>query len=446
MNSRFMRGAISSALLSTLFLVVYGACNQLTALRTDVGTIAFAWERFIPFVPLMIVPYMSIDLFFVAAPFLCSSDAERRLLQSRITLAVLVAGACFLLFPLKFAFERPVATGLLGTLFDWFRSMDPPFNLAPSLHIALRTVLAAFYHRHTRGVLRTAMHVWFSLIGFSTLLVWQHHLMDVVTGFILGSWCVFAFPEAPAAREVLPNRRVALYYAIGSMLAIFLAWLLRPWGVLLLWPAFALGLAAAAYVSCGPSIFQKTAGCLPLSTRIILGPILLGQRLSLRYYARQGQPWDKVLPNVWIGRVLNDAEALQAQALGVTAVLDLTGEFSEAHPFLALRYRNIAVMDLTAPTPAQLDEISSFIATESARGIVYVHCKIGYSRSAAAVGAFLLSNGRVDSAAAAIQQLRVARPAIVVRAEAVSALNAYARRLSVSRPAVGLASGLSSVT
>ena len=246
MNSRFMRGAISSAMLSTLFLVVYGACNQLTALRTDVGTIAFAWERFIPFVPLMIVPYMSIDLFFVLAPFLCSSDAERRLLQRRITLAVLVAAACFLLFPLKFAFERPSATGVLGTLFDWFRAMDPPFNLAPSLHIALRTVLAAFYHRHTRGVLRAAMHVWFSLIGFSTLLVWQHHLMDVVTGFILGSWCVFAFPEAPAPRDVTPNRRVALYYAMGSMLAIFLAWLLRPWGVLLLWPAFALGLAAAA--------------------------------------------------------------------------------------------------------------------------------------------------------------------------------------------------------
>ena len=43
-------------------------------MRHDVGTFAFAWERFIPFVPVMVVPYMSIDLFFVAAPFLCGTS------------------------------------------------------------------------------------------------------------------------------------------------------------------------------------------------------------------------------------------------------------------------------------------------------------------------------------------------------------------------------------
>ena len=139
-----------------LFVVVYGACNQLTALRADVGTIAFGWERHLPFVPLMIVPYMSIDLFFVAAPFFCATDEERRLLARRITLAVLVAGACFLLFPLKFAFERPSTTGVLGAVFDWFRTMDLPYNLAPSLHIALRTLLAVFYAKHTRGIVRVA--------------------------------------------------------------------------------------------------------------------------------------------------------------------------------------------------------------------------------------------------------------------------------------------------
>ena len=50
--------------LSVLFLIVYGWCNWITAQRHDVGTLYFEWERFIPFVPLMIVPYMSIDLFF----------------------------------------------------------------------------------------------------------------------------------------------------------------------------------------------------------------------------------------------------------------------------------------------------------------------------------------------------------------------------------------------
>jgi hypothetical protein len=74
--------------LSVLFLIVYGWCNWITAQRHDVGTLYFEWERFIPFVPLMIVPYMSIDLFFVAAPFLCRTDRELHAFSNRIVAAI----------------------------------------------------------------------------------------------------------------------------------------------------------------------------------------------------------------------------------------------------------------------------------------------------------------------------------------------------------------------
>ena len=98
--------ALTSLLLSVLFLLVYGTTNWITAQRTDVGTCCFEWERAIPFVPLMIVPYMSIDLFFVIAPFLCGDKRELRILAARISFAIVVAGLCFLLIPLRFAFDR----------------------------------------------------------------------------------------------------------------------------------------------------------------------------------------------------------------------------------------------------------------------------------------------------------------------------------------------------
>src|SRR5205085_91012 len=127
--------------LSALFLIVYGWCNWFTAQRANVPTLFFEWERAIPFVPLMIAPYMSIDLFFVAAPFLCRTNRELATFSKRIAAAILIGGVCFLLFPLRFAFERPHAGGWLGVVFDWFRGMDQPYNLLPSLHIALRTIL-----------------------------------------------------------------------------------------------------------------------------------------------------------------------------------------------------------------------------------------------------------------------------------------------------------------
>src|SRR5688572_7389271 len=100
-----LKALAASAGLSALFLVVYGWCNWFTSQRSDVGTLFFEWERLIPFVPLMIAPYMSIDLFFIAAPFLCRSDRELATFSRRIAAAILVAGICFLLFPLRFAFD-----------------------------------------------------------------------------------------------------------------------------------------------------------------------------------------------------------------------------------------------------------------------------------------------------------------------------------------------------
>ena len=55
-------------------------------------------------------------------------------------------------------------------------------------------------------------------------------------------------------------------------------------------------------------------------------------------------------------------------------------------------------------------------------GIVYVHCKIGYSRSAAVIGAYLLTSGMVKTADEAIKLIRSKRPSIVIREEILDVL------------------------
>ncbi len=414
----FWKALKTAAALSALFLVVYNGCSYVTSLRSGVGTWYYAWERYIPFVPIFIVPYMSIDLFFMAAPFVCRSDGERRLFARRIALAILLGGVCFLVYPLKLAVERPHVSGLLGAIYNPFCGVDRPFNLLPSLHIALRTILAELYGRHTRGLVRLASHVWFSLIGFSTLLVWQHHVVDVIGGFLLAGVCFYAVRPAPLALPVVPNLRVGARYCTGAVAVLALAIWLRPWGLWLVWPAAALALVTAGYCGLGPGVYAKHDGRLPLAARLMMWPVLLGQHGSLWYYKRRARRWDALAPGVWIGRTLNDAEAREAMAAGVTAVLDLTCEFSEAEPFLRLPYLNLRVLDLTAPTSGQVRAAVEFIESHSRRGIVYVHCKIGYSRTAAVAGAWLIHAGRARTAAEAMAILRAARPTIVIRPEA----------------------------
>jgi predicted protein tyrosine phosphatase len=424
-----LRALGTSAGLSVLFVFVYGWCNWISAQRHDVGTLYFEWERFIPFVPLMIVPYLSIDLFFVAAPFLCRDERELATFSKRIVAAIVVAGICFLLFPLRFAFERPHAGGWLGAAFDWFRGMDQPYNLLPSLHIAFRTILAQHYARHTRGLWRDASNAWFVLVGLSTLLTYQHHFMDVVAGFALGVCCIYFIRESAPHLPVIENRRVGFYYASAALILVCALVWFWPWGALLLWPAMSLGVVASAYFGAGPVIFLKADGQLHWSARLVLLPCVLGQQLSLLYYRRQCRSWDKITPEIWIGRMLNQCEAEAAARLGVTAVLDLTAEFSEAPSFRALTYWNIPILDLTAPSIDQLQEMAAFIDDKSRKGIVYVHCKIGYSRTAAAAAAYLLETGRAGSVTEAIEVLRQVRPAIIVRPEVISALTAFARAL-----------------
>ncbi|MBI3862574.1 MAG: phosphatase PAP2/dual specificity phosphatase family protein [Planctomycetia bacterium] len=424
--------------LSVLFLVVYSGTNWLTSLRSGVGTWRYAWEDSIPFVPWMIVPYMSIDLFFVIAPFLCRSRAELQIFASQIALAIVAAGTCFLLFPLRLAVEPPAVTGGVAVIFDWFRGLDQPYNLCPSLHIALRTILAATYARHLLGISRVAAHVWFSLIGFSTLLTYQHHVVDVAGGFVLAAACFYVFSAAAWRQPVVPNFRIAALYglllaAIG--LITFATW---PCGAILLWPTAGLVLSVTAYCGVGPAIYRKASGRIPWPSRLLMAPLLAGQYLSWLHYKRQSRAWDSVLPGLWIGRMLTDEEARGARAAGVTAVLDLTAEVSEAAEFRSLNYFNLQILDLSAPTDEQIDRAIAFIGEQSRSGIVYVHCKAGYSRTASIAGAYLLACGQCDSAEAAMQRLRECRPSIVIRPEAIASLERSALRLRNRRRLHGL--------
>ena len=414
-SRRELISAARVAILSSLlFVAVYGGCSWLTSLRDHVGSIVFDWERMIPFLPIMIIPYMSIDLFFVLAPFVCTDALERRLFFMRVAFAIAIAGLFFLFMPLKFAFERPGPDGWLGAIFSILHTFDRPFNMFPSLHIALICIISSVYLSVSSGVLRLILHVWFALICLSTVFTWQHHVVDVIGGFVLAVICCHMFSRgSPALGST--NYRVGCLYLLG---ATALGLTAAATGQLLLaWPTAAMLLVCSAYFGLFANVFRKHNGQLPLSSRVLMAPVTCGHAVSWFFYARQTEPWSEILPGLWMGRKLTDREARRAIRKGVTAVLDLTSEFSESPSFLSKRYLNLPILDLTAPTGAQFAEAASFIDSEIEHGIVYVHCKIGYSRSAAIVGGYLIAKSFCINASDAILFLREKRNSVVVRDE-----------------------------
>src|SRR5207249_2509108 len=74
-------------------------------------------------------------------------------------------------------------------------------------------------------------------------------------------------------------------------------------------------------------------------------------------------------------------------------------------------------------------EMGEFIGNHSRDGAVYVHCKIGYSRSAAAVAAYLIMSGKANTVKEAFAIIRRVRPSVVIRPEVISALFEFDHRL-----------------
>ncbi|WP_150642162.1 phosphatase PAP2/dual specificity phosphatase family protein [Pseudomonas fluorescens] len=431
-------------LLAPLFFSTYGFATWVSAQRDDVGSLVFGWESHIPFLAWTIVPYWSIDLLYGLSLLLPTSRDELRRHALRLLTAQAIAVSCFLLWPLRFTFQRPEMEGVFGWLFDVLAGFDKPFNQAPSLHIALLVVLWVCYQRYTytQGVWRWLMHGWFGLIGISVLSTYQHHFIDLPTGVLVGWLCVWLWPLDPpsplqTARLAVDRKRwkLALGYMIGAVVLGIPAFAFGGWWLWLLWPAVASLMVALNYALFDAAGFQKGVdGRLSPAVRWLLAPYLgaawINSRLWTNKYPQvdnvcleripgslklkdsplQKYPQaDRVVDNVWLGRIPGSSELKNSP---FRAVLDLCAELSLNAP--GLDYHSLPVLDLVAPTAGQCLEAAQAIERLRQHGPLLVCCALGYSRSATAVAAWLLYSGRAASVEAAVRQIRQSRPGIVL--------------------------------
>jgi hypothetical protein len=203
--ARLSARAHACGLSSTVFVGTYWLANRLTQLRSDVGSAVFDWEKAIPFVTWTIVPYLSICGFFLMSFFVGRDPTELRRHVTRLALVLSISVACYAMFPLRFTFDRPVVDGVFGPLYRALAGFDLPYNRAPSLHVAVLVVLWARWDPALNRVQRACLGSWFLLIGVSVLTTYQHHVIDVPTGLLLGTAAVAL--TAPAATG--PRSRIS---------------------------------------------------------------------------------------------------------------------------------------------------------------------------------------------------------------------------------------------
>jgi len=423
------RALVWLAFLGPFFFASYGFANWLASTRTNVGAVAFDWERAIPFVPWTIVPYWSIDLLYAVSLFVCTTRREVDRQGQRLLFVQLVSIAFFIAFPLRFSFDRPQSSGVFGALFTALGSFDKPFNQAPSLHIGLLVVIWVLLAKHFPKRWLWLLHVWMTLIGVSVLTTYQHHFIDLPTGLAVGFAALWALPEHSESplrgltfAQDKTRRRLASLYAAGASVCAALACLGGTW-LWMCWPALALAVVALNYAVIGQRGFQKAAnGRLSLGARALLAPYLAFAWLNSRMWTRRHPEAAEVIDGVSIGRIPTRADLARSK---FAAVVDMSAEVSCGDPG-DRSYHSVAVLDLTVPGAADLREAASAIETARQHGPVLVCCALGYSRSAAAVVAWLLTTQRASSVDEAIAIVRKARPSLVLKNEHCATLAVFA--------------------
>ncbi len=412
--------------LGAFFFASYGFANWAAGKHAALTSIVFDWERRIPFIPWTILPYCLIDLLYGLSLFVWATRRELDIHARRLLAAQLIAVTCFLLFPLRFAFERD-ASGTYGPVFEMLMAFDQPFNQAPSLHIALLVILWVGYRRILPRAWHWLLHAVFALIGISTLTTWQHHFFDVATGWWLGWFCVWLVPRdfrPPLARARLTSdpvrRRLALRYVQAALIAgILSVWAGGAW-LWVLWISGALALVGVIYAVSDEAAFQKHAdGSMSAASRWLLGPYLLGAWLNSRWWTRGLATADAVAPGVLLGRIPSRRER---ERLGVAAVVDVSAEL----PYRGGGcYFNEAMLDLVAPDVEQIDRASAAIEDARTAGPVLVCCALGYSRGALALAAWLVRARIAPSVEEAVEHVRRARPVIVLGPAHLAALKEW---------------------
>lgn len=94
---------------------------------------------------------------------------------------------------------------------------------------------------------------------------------------------------------------------------------------------------------------------------------------------------------------------------------------------LGLAYRHIAVVDETAPSQAQVDELVRFVDEMLGQGeAVLVHCQGGYGRTGTMLACYLVSQGW--EAEEAIAEVRNRRPGSIAPQVQQTCVVEYAER------------------
>lgn len=413
--------------LTIFFYISYGFANHFTLWRAENGamipSLMFHWEQYIPLLPWTILPYWIENFLYGLAIILCLNKLQLFTLGKRLLTVQIICVIGFLIYPMEQIniAVRPEMDGFFGFWFTSLTKFDLPYNQAPSLHIALLVILTRFYLERLSNAWRYLIYPLCGLIAISVLTTWQHHFIDIPTGAIAGCVAIWLNPDNKPSpfsfSKAQKNYQWAVVYFLSALIFLTIALTLQSCALWFLYPAFSLFLVSINYAVFGKLGFPKNNdGTYAFTDYILFLPYIFIARINSYLWARKINPYDEILPNLYLGSFPFDASKIE----NFQSIVDCCAEIP-FQPNQQIHYYPNYLLDMTPLSLSECINSAKTINNALQHGKTLVFCALGYSRSATSIIAYLILY-QGYSVKDAIQQVKEARPNIVIKPKQMDVL------------------------
>lgn len=174
------------ALLTILWIVIYGGANWVTSLHPYRFRLHFDAELYMPFHPAAAVVYLSLFPMLWLSPFVLQTEERLKSFAKALAWLFLLCGLGFLLLPSEEVRVHETATNFFGQVFTFADWINLRYNYLPSLHVGMAVLCAYVYVDSAPPKLALLLWGWAAVISLSTLITHQHYVVDVLAGGALG--------------------------------------------------------------------------------------------------------------------------------------------------------------------------------------------------------------------------------------------------------------------
>jgi len=170
------------------FYILYGLSSYLSEYIPWRTSVAFAWEKQIPFLPWTAIIYLSMSLLILLPLFIIRDKALIWQLIKILSIQTLIGSITFILFPVENDFPARQGAGFFYQIFILADTLNLTGNNQPSLHVCFAVTIAMVLVSRVTIKYQIFYYLWALAITISTMTIHEHGLVDIIFGFFLALW------------------------------------------------------------------------------------------------------------------------------------------------------------------------------------------------------------------------------------------------------------------